>query len=219
MTAKPSMEKGSGPMWVILPGLALAPGDYIALARMLPGPVRILDSWHTAVTGEVETIRVAITPENMETDSVNAEACFEHTETGHDNRSPSSSAHPQINLIGHSVGADAALEWALRYPAEIRSVVLIDPPYPHRAPRILTEQSKARPLFTPFVAVFEALAPIFGNATRRLAIRVATRRADQLNRFDATARYSTVKGASTIIDQWFESWINRIACGRHLASE
>lgn len=85
-------------MWVILPGLALAPRDYAALADRLPGRVVMVDQWAAPLTAE-----------NLP-----------HILGLCDVRDGSE----RLDLIGHSLGGLAALSWALD---GARSLTLLDP--------------------------------------------------------------------------------------------
>jgi pimeloyl-ACP methyl ester carboxylesterase len=90
---------------VLLPGLTLPPDDYAALAALLPGETVVLDTLATPVTGTTAGLRAAL--------AVPA-APYE--------------------LVGHSIGALAALEWAAQHPDEITRVVLLDPSDPFGSP-------------------------------------------------------------------------------------
>jgi pimeloyl-ACP methyl ester carboxylesterase len=90
---------------ILLPGLTLPTDDYTALGALLPGHTVILDTLTTPVTGTPADLRRGLTV---------PEAPYE--------------------LVGHSVGALAALEWAAQYPGEVSRVVLLDPADPFGTP-------------------------------------------------------------------------------------
>jgi len=88
-------------MWLILPGWGLAPDDYASLAKGLGSDANVVDSWRTPTTGDISAVRAALGADDSE-----------------------------IDLIGHSIGGLAAVEWALRYPEQIGRLVLLDPTTP-----------------------------------------------------------------------------------------
>lgn len=92
-------------MRILLPGLALAPDDYAALVRLLPGPMRVLDTLAVPVTSAIERIRPAL-----------------GAQRGHH------------ELIGHSIGALTALRWAFAHPGQVSRVILLDPTDPRSDP-------------------------------------------------------------------------------------
>lgn len=91
-------------MWIILPGLALTPRDYAPLAAHLPGRVVVLEAWSLPTTagGLHQTLPQA----------------------RRDSRDDGEPAE-RIDLIGHSIGGLAALEWA--FTDRVDSLTLLDP--------------------------------------------------------------------------------------------
>lgn len=89
---------------LLLPGLTLPVEDYAALVAALPGDTVVHDTLIVPVTGAPAQLRAFMVPV----------APYE--------------------LVGHSVGALAALEWAAAHPAEVSRVVLLDPSDPYGAP-------------------------------------------------------------------------------------
>lgn len=94
-------------MRVLLPGLTLPVDDYARLVALLPGPTVVFDTLASPITATTDEIR----------------ATLDLPDGRHE-------------LIGHSVGALAALEWAARYPESVSRVVLLDPtdPYGEQVP-------------------------------------------------------------------------------------
>ena len=90
---------------VLLPGITLPPDDYAALVAALPGETVVLDTLASPVTGTTAELRAGL----------------------------ALPAAP-YELVGHSVGALAALEWAAEYPHEVSRIVLLDPSDPYGAP-------------------------------------------------------------------------------------
>ena len=90
---------------VLLPGLTLPVDDYEALIDALPGSTAMLDTLVTPVTGTTEELCAAV-PVPV--------APYE--------------------LVGHSIGGLAALEWAARHPEAVSRVVLLDPSTPFGEP-------------------------------------------------------------------------------------
>lgn len=90
---------------VLLPGITLPTDDYAALVAALPGETVVLDTLVTPVTGTTAELRAGL-------------------------------ALPvaPYELVGHSVGALAALEWAAAHPGEVSRLVLLDPSDPFGAP-------------------------------------------------------------------------------------
>jgi len=89
---------------MLLPGLTLPVDDYADLVAVLPGETVVLDTLVVPVTGETAKLRAYMVPA------------------------------PPYELVGHSVGALAALEWAAAHPGEVSRVVLLDPSDPFGAP-------------------------------------------------------------------------------------
>lgn len=92
-------------MRVVLPGLTLPVDDYAALVALLDGPTVVFDTLASPVTATTDELRAQLDlPEGP------------------------------LELVGHSVGALAALEWAAAYPESVSRVVLLDPTDPYREP-------------------------------------------------------------------------------------
>jgi lipase len=83
---------------VLLPGLTIPPDDYEELVALLPGQTVVLNTLVTPVTGTTIELRSAMTV-----------------------------PHEPYELVGHSIGALAALEWAAQSPAAVSRLVLLDP--------------------------------------------------------------------------------------------
>lgn len=170
--------------WVVLPGLALTPEDFAPLAGELRDAagtedVRVLDAWRTPVTGPVDTVRAALRVDGAE----------------------------PVDLVGHSVGGLAALEWALLHPDEVRRVVLLDPTSPWEAHLPALHPGR------PTALVGDALAGVIGSVLatagptlRRGAVRVVARRPDPLPRDAARARYGRPSTWRMLAREWFASW-------------
>ena len=141
-------------MWLILPGWGLAPDDYASLAKGLGSDANVVDSWRTPTTGDISAVRAALGADDSE-----------------------------IDLIGHSIGGLAAVEWALRYPEQIGRLVLLDPPTPRR----------------------RAAASPVGKSLRRAGIRLATKNPDSLPSGEADARYGTAEAWRLLANQLYES--------------
>jgi len=89
---------------VLLPGLTLPVDDYAGLVDALDGDTVVLNTLVVPVTGVTARLRSFMVPQ------------------------------PPYELVGHSVGALAALEWAAAHPDEVTRVVLLDPSDPYGAP-------------------------------------------------------------------------------------
>ena len=92
-------------MRVVLPGLTLPTDDYAAFVALLDGPTVVFDTLASPVTAPIDELR----------------STLDLPDEPHE-------------LIGHSVGALAALEWAARYPESVSRVVLLDPTDPYGEP-------------------------------------------------------------------------------------
>lgn len=90
---------------VLLPGLTIPVDDYAALVAALPGQTVVLDTLATPVTAPTGELRASLEL---------PEAPYE--------------------LVGHSIGALSALEWAALHADEVSRVVLLDPSDPWGAP-------------------------------------------------------------------------------------
>ena len=180
-------------MWCILPGLALAPSDFEplkqSLAASLPddaSDIRILDSWKVPVTGPIQAIRSHLLHD--------VDAC------------------EPVNLIGHSVGGLAGLEWLLQAPKQVQHLILLDPTAPEPSPWIWRWATRAHE------------KRILSPASRRVFIRSATqlvaRTAPRLRSFlfrslstpnhmsteEAQERYGSPRAIAQLYDQFMQSW-------------
>ena len=90
---------------ILLPGLTLPVDDYAAFAAELAGQTVVLDTLAVPVTGSPAELRAGVALPG-----------------------------PPYELIGHSVGALAALEWAAEHPREVSRLVLLDPSDPWGTP-------------------------------------------------------------------------------------
>lgn len=150
-------------MWVILPGLALTPRDYAPLAAHLPGRVVVLEAWSLPTTagGLHQTMPQA------------------RRDASRDDGEPAE----RIDLIGHSIGGLAALEWALT--DRVDSLTLLDP----------TTLDDAGTLHLPV-----GWAAPFGPAVRKLAMWALAGR-DELSAAERRARFGTVRGLQALATQ------------------
>lgn len=179
--------------WVVLPGLLLAPSDMEPVARVLreqfpAATVLVLDSWETAVTAPVASIRAAL---------------------GLSGRH----APASIGLVGHSVGGLAAIEWALTHPDELGAVLLLDPttPFLPRSPErpapvgltLLAERliHAGGALLSRCRAVTRR-----GPSLRRRAWYDGTHRPDPMPDDEAARRYGTPEGWRLMVGQYEQSW-------------
>ena len=90
---------------VLLPGMPLPVDDYLGLVASLPGDTVVLDTLVVPVTGTTAELRAGVDlPEEP------------------------------YELVGHSIGALAALEWAAHHPLEVSRIVLLDPSDPWGTP-------------------------------------------------------------------------------------
>ena len=90
---------------ILFPGLALPVDDYRAFVAALPGETEVLDTLVTPVTGTAARLRVGlVVPEEP------------------------------YEVVGHSVGAFAALEWAAAHPLAVSRIVLLEPSDPWGTP-------------------------------------------------------------------------------------
>lgn len=168
-------------MWLILPGWGLAPDDYAPLAKGLGSDANVVDSWRTPTTGDISAVRAALGADDSE-----------------------------IDLIGHSIGGLAAVEWALRYPEQIGRLVLLDPTTPRR--RAAERTASYRAAFAGRTqrgrhligAVGAAASPV-GKSLRRAGIRLATKNPDSLPSVEADARYGTAEAWRLLANQLYES--------------
>ena len=92
--------------WFILPGWGLPPKDYEKLAGLLGPDTRTLDSWKVPLTADTDDIRAELGALDS----------------------------PKVDLLGHSLGGLAAIEWAVRRPELVRQLVGFDPPAPDAVP-------------------------------------------------------------------------------------
>lgn len=163
--------------WVIVPGLSLIPDDYQRLCALLPGRATVIDAWENDPTGDIDELRKTV-----------------------DTTEP-------FGLIGHSIGGNTALEWALKYPHDISRLVLLDPSAPLTfAGGWLTRGTVFERYAAPSMdKVAEILTPWGANIRRRMFLR-ATGVHDHLPHVHAVHRYSNHSGLQTIVDQWFSSW-------------
>ena len=102
--------------WLILPGWGLPPKDYEKLADLLGPDTRTLDSWKVPLTADTDDIRAEL----------------------------GASDSQKVDLLGHSLGGLAAIEWALRRPGQVRQLVLIDPTAPDEVPSHFHVEGKLR---------------------------------------------------------------------------
>ena len=102
--------------WFILPGWGLPPKDYEKLAGLLGPDTRTLDSWKVPLTADTDDIRAELGALDS----------------------------PKVDLLGHSLGGLAAIEWALRRPDQVRQLVLIDPTAPDEVPSRFHVEGKLR---------------------------------------------------------------------------
>ncbi len=92
-------------MRILFPGLALPPDDYAGLVAVLDGETRVLNTLADPVTSPFETLRTAL-----------------------------DAGQGPHELIGHSIGALSAIEWALGAPYEVSRTILLDPSDPWGRP-------------------------------------------------------------------------------------
>lgn len=149
-------------LWVVLPGLTMAPEEYLPLARLLPGETRILDSWRVSVTAPTAAIR---------------------DELGVAGR--------PITLIGHSIGALAALEWTMTNPALVERVILFDPSSPEGSSSHQTPEGRAGRSALRTVARVHPLGRRLGLAARRRFLSGYGVSSEYLKQAVAAARYGT----------------------------
>lgn len=90
---------------VLLPGMPIPVDDYAGLTAALPGDTVVLDTLVVPVTGTTAELQAGLQMP----------------------REP-------YELVGHSIGALAALEWAARHPRAISRLVLLDPSDPWGQP-------------------------------------------------------------------------------------
>jgi len=90
---------------ILFPGLTLPVDDYRAFVAALPGETEVLDTLVTPVTGAAARLRAGlVVPEEP------------------------------YEVVGHSVGAFAALEWAAAHPLAVSRIVLLEPSDPWGTP-------------------------------------------------------------------------------------
>ena len=149
--------------WFILPGWGLPPKDYEKLAGLLGPDTRTLDSWKVPLTADTDDIRAELGALDS----------------------------PKVDLLGHSLGGLAAIEWALRRPDQVRQLVLIDPTAPDEVPSRFHVEGKLRRGMDKLAgAAVEALWRV-GPQIRRWGIRQTTGSEDALPIDEARARYGT----------------------------
>lgn len=164
--------------WVILPGLGLTPEDFAPLAEALGPGTATLDMWDRPVTQEVSSLRAALNPEGT-----------------------------RVDLLGHSLGGLAALEWALRHPEDVGRLVLLDPTVPVRRPvSVIGAGGLLERVGTPVLGPTSRLAAPHAAGLRRLAVRVSERRSDPLSPEEAERRYGSAEALRGLTAQWFASW-------------
>lgn len=152
--------------WVVLPGLAETPEEFVRVVELLPGlDLRVIDPWRTPITSDVDELR----------------------------RAAGLPADAEIGLIGHSIGGLAVLRWALTRPLEVTRLVLVDSSltsetgwrwlYPGtRGDRVVSAVLR----FLGRVGVPQLLGP----AVRRLIVRIgSTTNRDLLSKATARKRY------------------------------
>lgn len=178
-------------VWIILPGLALAPQDFFPLARRFGPDTRILDEWKAPATGDLGDMRAELDAENC----------------------------AQVGLIGHSVGGLAALEWAIRYPDQVRRLILLDSTVP---PKRLASQASVRdgtPRIHPkAVQTISAMMAPVSQLRRRTVMRIVTGEPDSLPAEESKRRFGSAPGVQTLAKQWFQSIEQEHRLGRLLAS-
>lgn len=164
--------------WVILPGLGLTPRDFAPLAEALGQDVLTLDMWRRPVTDEVSALRTTLNPEGG-----------------------------RVDLLGHSLGGLAAVEWALRHPDEVGRLVLLDPTVPARRPvSLIGARGLLERAGTPLLSPSAGLAAPHAASIRRLAFRLSDRRPDPLTPREARQRYDSAQALRGLTAQWFASW-------------
>ena len=164
--------------WLILPGWGLPPKDYEKLAGLLGPDTRTLDSWKVPLTADTDDIRAEL----------------------------GASDSPKVDLLGHSLGGLAAIEWALRRPDQVRQLVLIDPTAPDEVPSRFHVEGKLRRGMDKLAgAAVEALWRV-GPRIRRWGIRQTTGSEDTLPIDEARARYGTRENSRRLAEQLSASW-------------
>ena len=174
--------------WLILPGWGLPPSDYQKMAKLLGPDTRVLDSWKVALTANTDDIRAEL----------------------------GAADSPSVDLMGHSLGGLAAIEWALRYPAQVRRLVLLDPTAPDDAPSRSWMKGRIRRVADGLAgATVVALWPA-AERLRRWTIRRSTGAPDDLPRDEAHARYGTRESCRFLAGQLSESWEHAARVARML---
>lgn len=172
---------------MVLPGLAETAEEFDAVRRLLPPgyDVRVLDAWRTPVTAPVDQLRAELGL------------------TG------------PVGLVGHSIGGLAALRWALREPAEVTALVLVDSSLPSEDGTSWLHSGRfgdtaVRSLLTAVGRT--GLTRLAGPAARDLLLRLGTRTGrDPLRRATVRSRY----GAA---DAWPRFW-NELSASWSMAAE
>ena len=161
---------------VLLPGVPIPADDYLALVAALPGSTVVLDTLSTPVTRATTELRAALSlPDRV-----------------------------PYELVGHSIGALAALEWAALHPLAVSRVVLLDPADPWGAPVPAALGGAAGTVLSGSVSLLarsRLAARTLGRWGRRTVLRSYGVSADHLSPGRVDELFGTRAGLMAITEQ------------------
>lgn len=160
---------------VLLPGMPLPVDDYAGLVSALPGDTVVLDTFAVPVTGTTDQLRAGITVPDE-----------------------------PYELVGHSLGALAALEWVSRDPLAVSRLVLLDPsdPWGEPVPAWLgRRRSRLLASVVGLVAREPRLAGMLGRWGRRTVLGMYGVAVDPLPRERVDALFGSRAGLDSVVRQ------------------